>query len=68
MAIKMRKQTVVIGLRFPTEIVYNGRTYYRTGKNGTHRATLRPTMEYQLADDNSRLWVFSDGSIATVAA
>lgn len=49
------------GLRFPTEVTCDGKTYARTGKLGTHIATGRPSAEY--ARDGACVWAFADGTI-----
>lgn len=44
------------------EIVYDRKTYYWTGKLGTHVATGRESAEYE-AGDHSRLWAFVDDGV-----
>lgn len=59
---RQRKSTDA-GLSWPTTIEHRGVCYDRTGKLGTHCATLRPTAEYQ--HGGARLWAFVDGVVAT---
>lgn len=45
----------------PYRVLHDGRTYWFTGKSGTHRASGIATREMATADD-ARLWMALDGS------
>jgi len=42
-------------------VIHAGRSYWATGKDGTHSATGKPTREMATEDD-ARLWITLDGS------
>lgn len=51
-------------IAWPSNFEHKKKTYWKTGKLGTNRATNLPAAEYETADTSERVWLLSNGIVS----